>query len=260
MQSWYAAPTRLPERCSTGIRATAHPLRWSSRTASRQSLAQWVCSTPVRFLHRSTRANPVDRLARIIGLTGASLVVTDAGHVDLARAGCRQPTRPFELADVPSADDTPVAVDFDAATPGLLLFTSGSTGVPKGVLDAHMNIVPNALMFGRRGQFVAGDRVALTTSFGFTATYTRLFGALVNGATACPYDLRQSGVRALPAVGGQARDHDALPRPLDVAGTDRDGTDDDDELRPARRPSRESRSTGATWHAARGTSDLRRCS
>src|SRR5439155_16602128 len=29
---------------------------------------------------------PADRLARIIGLTGASLVVTDAAHADLARA------------------------------------------------------------------------------------------------------------------------------------------------------------------------------
>ena len=90
-------------------------------------------------------------------------------------------------------------VEIDATTPGFVLFTSGSTGIPKGVVGAHADIVPRAVRAQGKEGIGPDDRAALTTSYGFTAAEGRVFGVLLNRATLCTYDLRTRGPRALAA-------------------------------------------------------------
>src|SRR5262249_31062064 len=69
-------------------------------------------------------------------------------------------------------------------------FTSGSTGQPKGVLDCHRNVLHNVMRYTRALGITADDRLSLLQSCGFSGAVSSMFGALLNGATACPVDLR----------------------------------------------------------------------
>ena len=62
-----------------------------------------------------------------------------------------------ELADAPPAE--PVAVDEEA--PAILVYTSGTTGRPKGAMLTHLNIVHSALHFAHSMEFKPGDRSLL---------------------------------------------------------------------------------------------------
>jgi len=70
--------------------------------------------------------------------------------------------------------------------PATIIFSSGSTGEPKGIMLSHHNILSNIEGFGMILQFRPDDRLCAILpffhSFGFTAT---LWGPLVSGFFAC---------------------------------------------------------------------------
>lgn len=90
----------------------------------------------------------------------------------------------IRVADAEAALDQlsadPVAVHVDGATPAYILYTSGSTGVPKGVLVPHRGVVRLV-----RGQsyFPAGPDqcTLLLASPGFDGTNYEIWSALLNG-------------------------------------------------------------------------------
>jgi acyl-CoA synthetase (AMP-forming)/AMP-acid ligase II len=73
-------------------------------------------------------------------------------HIELVRADDGDwsdvPPPPVEPARVPGPDDTAV-----------IIYTSGTTALPKGVMLAHGSIVRNALLVGRRFRLAGGDAI-----------------------------------------------------------------------------------------------------
>ena len=80
-----------------------------------------------------------------------------------------------------------------------VFFTSGSTGRPKGVLDNHRNILHNVMRYTNSLCIIPEDRLSLIQAPNFSGTVSSLFGALLNGAVICPYNLRQEGTQGLAA-------------------------------------------------------------
>lgn len=65
----------------------------------------------------------------------------------------------------------------------ILLYTSGSTGVPKGCMLEHRNVVTFCDWYRRYYDLQPGDRVAAYASYGFDACMMDMYPALTTGAT-----------------------------------------------------------------------------
>ncbi len=105
-----------------------------------------------------------------------------------------------ELEELQNANISPSQrVEIKPSDLFILLYTSGSTGVPKGVMLEHRNLVAFCHWYHRYYDLHAGDKVAAYASFGFDACMMDLYPALTCGATVyiVPEDMRLN----LPELG-----------------------------------------------------------
>src|SRR2546430_14654157 len=64
-----------------------------------------------------------------------------------------------------------------------IIFPSGSTGVPKGVMVSHQSAMTTIREINRRFQFDAHDRVLAVSALGFDLSVFDIFGTLRAGGT-----------------------------------------------------------------------------
>jgi acyl-coenzyme A synthetase/AMP-(fatty) acid ligase/thioesterase domain-containing protein/acyl carrier protein len=141
--------------------------------------------------------DPADRLAQIIRASGASMILAEAEFGELARHVAPD-CAVLMLDEALAYPDTTPKPAIDDNTPGLIVFTSGSTGTPKGVVQRHRQLLGKGLARSFGGNVVAGDRVMLSSSFSYSASYGRIFRAVTSGAGLFTYDTRVLGQRAFP--------------------------------------------------------------
>jgi len=79
-----------------------------------------------------------------------------------------------------------------------LLYTSGSTGQPKAVVQTHANLLRQAERYAHVTGIDSHARVTLTASLSFDASLMDLFGGLLRGATVVFVDLTRSDFATLP--------------------------------------------------------------
>lgn len=142
-------------------------------------------------------ALPKERLRFLLEDAGAGLIAGGGESLPLARALAAETGIP--LIDVdgdgPASESRP-GLRVSPDTPAYILYTSGSAGVPKGVVRSHRSLLWNARVGARFGQVTPSDRVLLVASPGAGQSLA-LFQALLTGAAVLPFDVGAAGLPAL---------------------------------------------------------------
>ena len=158
--------------------------------------SEWVFLLPIAVLKTGCAYEPLDpsypatRLNFMVKDAGARLLLGEPGLVGLVDEYDGEVLTTDNLANLPSADFSAPAPE--ASSLMLMLYTSGSTGQPKGVQIEHGNIVAFVTGAARSGFYNPQSRTAAYASFGFDVCMMDIFCTLLAGGTlyVIPEDLR----------------------------------------------------------------------
>lgn len=137
-------------------------------------------------------------MAYIIEHAGANLLISDTKNLPLARelTQNRIPLMNLDDGDPSLSVKNPgLPISPDALT--WILYTSGSTGQPKGVVQNHRNVLQFIMNYTNGFHLCPEDRLTVLSSFSVNAGNHDIFTALLNGASLYPLNIQEEGVGQL---------------------------------------------------------------
>ncbi|PYT07916.1 MAG: non-ribosomal peptide synthetase, partial [Acidobacteria bacterium] len=143
--------------------------------------------------------SPHERLRQILSDCQAGAILTNASNISLATTLSAGRIEIINLDSEPEAQSSgEIALRVSPKCPAYILYTSGSTGEPKGILQNHRNVLGHIRAYTNSLRIDAKDRLTLFSSYCVDASVMDIFGALLNGATLYPIDIREDGFVGIP--------------------------------------------------------------
>lgn len=137
---------------------------------------------------------PEERLKFLVQDAHVGVILTDAENWDLAGRLSVSGEKVICVDFLRSAELNPKVAGFgkEAAAESIayILYTSGSTGNPKGVIQNNRNVLYFIKNYIRALNLNSTDKISLLASCSFDAAVMDIYGALLSGATLLPFDPR----------------------------------------------------------------------
>jgi len=140
---------------------------------------------------------PRKRLAYMLEDSEARLLLTNQINRSLADALSQK----VPVIDIEVLDSTLPEENLGLRRPpeslAFILYTSGSTGAPKGFSQTHRNVLLDIRNYTNAGHFCPDDRLLLVSSLSFADSVRTIYSALLNGASLYPFDIKAEGLTRL---------------------------------------------------------------
>jgi len=179
----YAQADALTDRIAAAIAAKG--LKNEDVVSVLIGRSQWMPLASLGILKAGCAYQPLDpsypeeRLNFMIGDAAAKLLIADKELLPVLKEYKGPVLTTDELVKLPAGK---VPAGPKPKNLFILLYTSGSTGVPKGVMLEHRNLVNFCAWYREYYKLTAGSKVAAYASYGFDACMMDMYPALITGA------------------------------------------------------------------------------
>jgi amino acid adenylation domain-containing protein len=141
---------------------------------------------------------PSARIHFMIENARASLIVANSRTIETAQMIAGGRIEVLNIDEIRNSESdknphNPVGPDSYA----YILYTSGSTGQPKGVIHTHRNLLHQIYSYTNKVGITASDRLSLIPSYSVGAAHVDIYAALLNGAALYPFSVKEEGLREL---------------------------------------------------------------
>jgi amino acid adenylation domain-containing protein len=134
---------------------------------------------------------PFQRLVYILQDSQAQILLTHNPHLTLAQNLISATRKLINIDDLKANSGAKLPTVISPDSLAYLLYTSGTTGQPKGVIQNHRNVLHFIRNYTNNLHINANDQLSLLSSYSFDAAVMDIFAALLNGATLCPINLKE---------------------------------------------------------------------